>query len=147
MRLRPTPRGPWQARISTEAEGMNGLRTFEGSSCGALAEAVVVILALAADPFTLTDPPEAAAPEAAGPLLDPARAPRFRPAPEQRPALERIHLHAALVAAGDLGMLAGPVPGGGSRSPSHAAYCASRCKARPGRAASPPRQCSLRPAG
>jgi hypothetical protein len=112
--IRAAPGGAFQARIHTEAAGMSGSRVFEGRTCAALSEAVVVILALAADPYALTEPqpPPDGQPGEPRPALEPARAPRFTAAPEHPPATP-VHLHVGLVAAGDLGTLAGATPGGG----------------------------------
>ena len=112
--VKPTTGGRVHAQIRTEAEGMSGSRVLEAASCPALSEAVVVLLALAADPYVLTTPraPAPGATTPPRPALDPALAPRFAVAgAPRRPPTAAWHAHASLVGVGDIGAAAGPTLG------------------------------------
>jgi hypothetical protein len=92
---------------------MKGSRVVDGRSCSALAAAIVVILALAADPYALTEPAAAPGDESSAPrpALEPSRAPHFdadAPAPGSS-----IGLKAGVVLAGDWGTITEPTFGAG----------------------------------
>jgi hypothetical protein len=97
--------GHWSVHLVTDADGVQGERTFDANSCASLATATALILAWTVDPSKARDAPSLAPGTAVLPTTSPAPepgAPPTRTGPAHAPSLVAV---VAASGAGDVGTL------------------------------------------